>query len=108
VTTVNVGLLVLGVAETVTTTGPLVAPVGTGAVMLVSLHAVGVAAVPLKVTVLEPKACDARKFDPVIVTLCPTAAAGGFKDVTVGVVCAAARCGETITAATQMTIDTAP
>jgi len=36
---------------TVTTTGPLVAPLGTGTVMLVSLQLVGVASVPLNVTV---------------------------------------------------------
>src|SRR5260221_10700966 len=35
----------------VTTTLPVVVPLGTGMVMLVSLHAVGVAAVPLKATV---------------------------------------------------------
>ena len=38
----------------VTTTGPVVAPDGTGAEMLVALQLVGVAAVPLKVTVLVP------------------------------------------------------
>jgi hypothetical protein len=37
---------------TVTTTGPVVAPVGTLATMLVALQLVGVAAVPLKVRVL--------------------------------------------------------
>jgi len=39
---------------TVTTTLPVVAPAGTGTVMLVALHAVGVPVVPLKVTVLLP------------------------------------------------------
>ena len=39
---------------TVTTTGPVVAPDGTEAEMLVALQLVGVAAVPLKVTVLVP------------------------------------------------------
>lgn len=33
---------------------PVVAPVGTGTVMLLALHAVGVPAVPLNVTVLVP------------------------------------------------------
>jgi hypothetical protein len=39
---------------TVTTTLPLVAPDGTGAVILVPLHELGEAAVPLNVTVLVP------------------------------------------------------
>src|SRR6266481_3771221 len=56
----------LATPETVTTTFPVVAPLGTGTVMLVALHAVGVAAVPLKVTVLVP--CVAPKFAPVMVT----------------------------------------
>ncbi len=54
---------------TVTTTFPVVAPVGTGATMLVALQLVGVAAVPLKLTVLVP--CVAPKFVPLIVTECP-------------------------------------
>jgi hypothetical protein len=44
----------LATAETVTTTGPVVAAAGTGTVMLVAVHAVGDAGVPLKVTVLAP------------------------------------------------------
>jgi hypothetical protein len=51
---------------TVTTTLPVVAPAGTGTPMLVADQLVGVAAVPLKVTVLVP--CVAPKFVPVIVT----------------------------------------
>jgi hypothetical protein len=59
-------LVIVGVANTVkdeplvftpaafTTTFPVVAPVGTGATMLVALQLVGVAVVPLNVTVLEP------------------------------------------------------
>src|SRR5258705_11741390 len=39
---------------TVTTTFPVVAPAGTGAAMLVALQLLGVAAVPLKLTVLLP------------------------------------------------------
>jgi hypothetical protein len=39
---------------TVTTTTPVVAPEGTGTAMLVALQLVGVAAVPLKLTVLVP------------------------------------------------------
>jgi hypothetical protein len=44
----------LATPPTVTTTLPDVAPVGTGATMLVALQLVGVAAVPLNVTVLVP------------------------------------------------------
>ena len=44
----------LAAPPTVTTTLPVVAPEGTGAVMLVALQAVGVAATPLNVTVLVP------------------------------------------------------
>lgn len=55
---------------TVTTTLPVVAPLGTGATMFVALQLVGVAVVPLKVTVLVP--CEAPKFVPVIVTEVPT------------------------------------
>jgi hypothetical protein len=55
---------------TVTTTFPVVAPVGTGTVTLVALQAVGVATVPLNATVLVP--CVAPKFAPVIVTAVPT------------------------------------
>lgn len=39
---------------TVTMTLPVVAPAGTGAVIELALHAVGVATVPLKVTELVP------------------------------------------------------
>src|SRR5712691_8054254 len=51
---------------TVTVTLPLVAPLGTGATMLVALQLVGVAAVPLNLTVLVH--CVVPKFVPVIVT----------------------------------------
>jgi hypothetical protein len=44
----------LGTPPTVTTTLPVVAPAGTGTVMLVADHAVGDADVPLNVTVLVP------------------------------------------------------
>ena len=53
VTIVN-AIPLLATPLTVTTTLPVVAPVGTGAVILVALQLVGVAAVPLKVTVLVP------------------------------------------------------
>ncbi len=57
--------------KTVTTTFPVVAPVGTVTAMLVALQFVAVAAVPLNVTVLFP--CVGPKFMPVIVTGAPTA-----------------------------------
>lgn len=69
--------------ETVTTTFPLVAPVGTVAVMLVGLHDVAVAGVPLKVTVLVP--CVEPKFVPVIVTEELTAPDVGERLVIVGI-----------------------
>lgn len=51
--TVN-GRPLLATPLTVTTTLPVVAPAGTGASMLVALQFVGVATVPLNVTVLVP------------------------------------------------------
>lgn len=61
----------LDIPETVTTTLPLEAPVGTGATIEVALQLVGVAPTPLKATVLDP--CVRPKFAPVIVTDVPTA-----------------------------------
>lgn len=55
---------------TVTTTLPVVAPTGTGTTMPVLLQLVGVAAVPLNVTVLEP--CVGPKLLPAMVTGVPT------------------------------------
>jgi hypothetical protein len=77
----------LATPPTVTTTLPLVAPVGTGATMLVALQLDGVAAVPLKLTVLVP--CVAPKFVPVIVTGAPANPDVGFKLVMLGAVLAA-------------------
>src|SRR5579862_2749395 len=56
--------------ETDTTTGPVVAPVGTGVTMLVFDHEVGVAAVPLNVTLLDP--WEDPNAPPEIVTLDPS------------------------------------
>jgi len=72
----------LATPPTVTTTFPVVAPAGTGATMLVALQLVGVAAVPLNVTVLVPWVVP--KFVPVIVTDVPTAPAVGVKLVMLG------------------------
>jgi len=54
----------------VTSTFPVVAPLGTGTTILFALQLVGVPAVPLKVTVLEP--CVEPKYNPLTVTLAPT------------------------------------
>ncbi len=67
--TVNVTPL-LAVPRTVTTTGPLLAPLGTGTTMLPALQLVGVPARPLKVTLLEPWL--APKFAPLTVTEVPS------------------------------------
>src|ERR1019366_3557152 len=68
---------------TVTTTFPEVAPTGTGTTIDVALQLVGVAAVPLNVTVLAPWL--APKFVPVMVTGAPTAAEGGDRLTMLGV-----------------------
>ncbi|MGB6875132.1 MAG: hypothetical protein WBD87_03780 [Candidatus Acidiferrales bacterium] len=47
-------LPLLAVPDTVTTTFPVVAPLGTVATMLVELQLVAVAVLPLNLTVLEP------------------------------------------------------
>jgi hypothetical protein len=69
-------------AETVTTTFPVVAPLGTGTTMPVALQFVGVAEVPLNVTVLFPWL--APKFVPVNVTDVPTRPEAGERFVIVG------------------------
>ena len=74
--TVN-GIPLLPCVPTVTTTFPVVAPVGTVTPMLVALQLVVVAAVPPKVTVLVP--CVLPKFVPVIVTAVPTGPEFGFR-----------------------------
>jgi hypothetical protein len=75
-------LALLGDPPMLTTTFPVVAPLGTGTTMLVALQLVGVAATPLKVTVLvlwvEPK------FAPVIVTGVPTCPDVGLRLEIVG------------------------
>lgn len=62
---------------TVTTTLPVVAPFGTGTTMDVALQLVGVAAVPLNVTVLVPWLDP--KVVPVIVTEVPVGPEVGDK-----------------------------
>lgn len=62
---------------TVTTTFPELAPLGTTTTMVEALQLVELAAVPLKVTVLEP--CDVPKFDPAMVTEAPTGPEAGLR-----------------------------
>ena len=58
-----------GTPATVTTRLPEVAPSGTGTMIVAALQLVGVATVPLKLTVLAP--CVAPKSVPEMVTLVP-------------------------------------
>jgi hypothetical protein len=81
VVTVN-GIALLSKPSIVTTTLPVVAPVGTTVVMLVSLQLVGVAVVPLNFTVLVP--CAAPKLTPAIVTEVPTTPDVGLRLRTLG------------------------
>lgn len=82
-TTVTVKATALVVRPpTVTTTLPVVAPVGTETTIVVALQLVGVAAVPLKVTALVP--CVAPKLVPVIATEVPTGPEVGERVVIVG------------------------
>lgn len=61
----------LATPPTVTTTLPVVAPVGTSTSMLVALQLLAVPAeTPLNVTVLLP--CGVPKFEPVTVIFAPT------------------------------------
>src|SRR5260370_20451967 len=79
--TVNL-IPLLATPDTVTTTLPVVAPAGTGAIMVVALQLVGVAGVPLNCTVLVPWV--APRLVPVMVTDVPTAAEVGDKPVMLG------------------------
>ncbi len=72
----------LAAPATATTTFPDITPAGTGAIMLVALQLVGVASVPLNVTVLVP--CDDPKLVPVIVTKAPTGPEAGLRLVMLG------------------------
>ncbi len=74
--TVNVTPLLVAPA-TVMMTGPVEAPAGTGARILVALQLLGVVTTPLKATVLPP--CVAPKVEPLIVTAEPIAPDDGFR-----------------------------
>src|SRR5579872_381150 len=67
----------LALPATVTTTLPVVAPFGTGTVMLRLLQIVGVATTPLNVTVLLP--WELPKLPPAMVTDAPTGPEVGDK-----------------------------
>jgi len=75
----------LATPPTVTTTFPVVAPVGTATTMVVAPQLPAVPAdVPLKVTVLVP--CAVPKFVPAIVTAFPTCPEVGVRLVMLGAV----------------------
>ena len=76
----------LGTPFTVTTTLPVVAPAGTGTLIEVLAQVVGVAVVPLNVTVLVPWLVP--KLVPLIVTDTPTAPEVGVRLVMFGVAAA--------------------
>jgi uncharacterized protein YjeT (DUF2065 family) len=80
-TTVKLAPL-LAAPPTVTTTLPVVAPAGAGTTTLVALQLVGVAVVPLNLTVLDP--CVAPKFAPVMVTEAPVSPDVGLRLEMVG------------------------
>jgi hypothetical protein len=79
--TVNAEPLLL-LPPTVTTTFPVVAPAGTGTAIELALQLLGVAVVPLKLTVLVPWL--APKFEPLIVTDVPTTPEDGDRPLIAG------------------------
>lgn len=74
--------LLLAIPPTVTTTLPVVAPLGTDVLTLLAAQLEGMAATPLNVTVLVP--CVAPKLTPVMVTDAPIGAAVGLTPVIFG------------------------
>ena len=72
----------LAIPPTLTTTGPVVAPIGTGAVIVASFQIVGEAVVPLKVSVLFP--CVLPNPEPIIFTMVPATPEEGLVEVIVG------------------------
>ena len=76
----------LDVLPTVTTTLPVIAPVGTPARIAVSLHELAVAVTPLNLTALVP--CVLPKLTPLIVIGSPTAPEDGLKEamLTAGII----------------------
>lgn len=94
----------LATPPTVTTTAPVVAPVGTVAVMVVAFQTIAAAAVPLNVIVLVP--CVDPKFVPVMVTEAPIGPAAGPMPLIVGGGTEAARVNVTPLLATPPTVTT--
>lgn len=80
--TVNVTPLLATNPAAVTMTFPVVAPVGTVAVMLVALQPLTVAVVPLNLT--KPLPCDVPKLEPAMVTLEPTVPEFGLRLLMLG------------------------
>jgi hypothetical protein len=68
----------LATPDTVTTTLPVVAPLGTGTLMLLFVQVLATPGTPLKVTVLE--GCGEPKPEPIIVTKAPIGAEDGLID----------------------------
>jgi hypothetical protein len=73
---------VIALPAAVTITSPVVAPLGTSTTMLFALQLMGIAVVPLKVTVLLLAWLDPKPL-PVIVTAVPTDPVVGLKPVIV-------------------------
>ena len=71
----------LAISSAVTTTGPELVPLGTGAWIVVPLHEEGAAGIPLNVT--EPLPWVGPKFAPAIVTGVPIGPDEGVNDCTV-------------------------
>jgi hypothetical protein len=93
----------LGTPETVTTTFPLVAPVGTGTTILVFAQLVAVPATPLNVIVLLP--CVVPKLVPATVMDAPIAPALGEKFVILGL---AAKAGSRVKSVSASANNTNP
>jgi len=74
--------LLTSLLAVITTTFPVVAPLGTGTTICVLFQLAGVAAMPLKLTELVP--CVGPKFEPVIITGSPEAPTKGLIDVILG------------------------
>jgi hypothetical protein len=85
---------------TVTTTLPVVAPVGTGAAILVLLQLDGEAGVPLNRTELVP--ADAPKLLPLTVTIVPVVPVDGLSEVMAGTELVATGLKEAIESATWL------
>lgn len=95
-------LLVRPPTMTVTLAFPVVALFGTGTMMLVSLQLVGVAVVPLKITVLVP--CVDPKLVPVMVAEVPTGPVAGERLVILGPVTVIVAVADLVGSAIDVTV----